>query len=65
VADFDLDEKVVYGGREVPLRRALSEYAGAKQAGGAGLTGPLCFRQYGKMPAWLDGAQMEKLIALI
>ena len=64
--NFDLDERVVFGGREVSLRQALAEYEQAKkQAGSAALARPICFRQYGKRPAWLDGAQMEKLIASI
>ena len=62
--DFDLDEMVVFGGRELPLRKALVEFVQAKkQAGEFALTGPLCFRQLGKNPASLDGAQMEQIIA--
>ena len=50
--DFDLDETVVvFGGREIPLREALAEYVQAKkQAGASALTGPLCFRNFGKKP---------------
>ena len=64
--DFDLEEVVTYGGREVPLRQALQEYAWAKmQAGASALVGPICFRQYGKRPASLSSVQMEQIIASI
>lgn len=62
--EFDLDEMVFFGGREVPLRKALVEYVQVKkQAGASALTGPVCFRQFGKKPGALDGAQMEQIIA--
>ena len=64
--NFDLDEMVVFGGRELPLRKALVEYVQAKkQAGESALMGPLCFRQLGKNPASLDGPQIEQIIASI
>ena len=38
--DFDLEEMVTYGGREVPIRQALAEYVQAKkQAGASRLSG--------------------------
>ena len=62
--DFDLEEMVTYGGREVPLRQALDEYIQAKkQAGASALLGPICFRQYGRRPGSLSSAQMEQIIA--
>ena len=64
--DFDLEEMVTYGGREVPLRQALDEYIQAKkQAGASAFVGPICFRQYGKRPASLSSVQMEQIIASI
>jgi transcriptional regulator with XRE-family HTH domain len=64
--DFDLREIVAFGGREISLRQALSEYVQAKQqAGAAALTGPICFRDVGKRPGSLDGAQMEQILASI
>jgi hypothetical protein len=64
--EFDLEEMVVFGGREIPLRKALVEYVQAKkQAGASALTGPLCFRQLGKKPARLEAAHLEKIIASI
>jgi hypothetical protein len=64
--NFDLDEMVAFGGREVSLRQALAEYLQAKkQAGASGLVGPICFRHYGKRLAWLDGRQMEQILASI
>lgn len=64
--DFDLLEIVAFGGREISLRQALSEYLQAKrQAGAAALTGPICFRDLGKTPGTFDGAQMEQILAAI
>lgn len=66
VFDFDLDEIVAFGGREISLRQALSEYVQAKkQAGAAALAGPICFRDLGKRPGSFDSAQMEQILASI
>jgi hypothetical protein len=66
VDEFELDEMVFFGGREVPLGKALVEYVQVKkQAGASALTGPICFRQFGKKPGALDAAQMDQIIAAI
>jgi hypothetical protein len=64
--DFDLDEIVAFGGHNISLRKALSEYVRARnQAGAAALAGTVCFRDFGKRPGSLDGAQMERILASI
>ncbi|MFZ0210526.1 MAG: hypothetical protein WAL59_31225 [Roseiarcus sp.] len=60
--DFDLDEIVRFGNRDVSLRRALREYIETKKQLMGGVIGPpMWLRDWGKKPSSFNASHMDAL----
>jgi hypothetical protein len=64
--DFDLDEIIRFGNRDISLRRALREYIETKKRFTGGVVGPpMWLRDRGKKPGSFDADHMDALAGSI
>jgi hypothetical protein len=64
--DFDLDEIIRFGNRDISLRRALREYIETKKQFRGGVVGPpMWLRDRGKKPSSFDADHMDALAGSI